>query len=117
MKGGNVAPHKNGKATNFVPDQTKPRKKVMYREKHISQKPKELIWATPNKYAYQPTVHAPRQSLSSCFVLKSDNHGEIVTKYVGKETNIYKNTSIWVPKILVTNMQGPKSICGPNSSN
>jgi len=43
VKGGNVTPHKNGKATNFVPDQTKPGKKVIYKEKKISQKPKELI--------------------------------------------------------------------------
>jgi hypothetical protein len=28
VKGGSAAPHKNGKATNFVPDQTKPKKKV-----------------------------------------------------------------------------------------
>ena len=34
----------------------------------------------------------------------------MIAKYVGKETNIYRNTSIWVPKILVTNMQGPSQI-------
>ena len=89
-----------GKATKLSPDQTKPSKQVMYMQKKIMQKPKELIWATPNKYAYQPKAHAPRQSLSSCFVLKSNNHGEVVAKYVGKETNTYKNASIWVPKIL-----------------
>jgi len=117
VKGGNVTPRKNGKATNFVPNHTKLEKKVTYKEKKISQKPKELIWGTPNKYAYQPKVHAPLQSLSLCFVLKSNNRGEVVAKYVGKETNVYKNTSIWVPKILVTNMQDPKSIWGPKSSN
>ena len=68
----------------------------------------ESKWVTPNKYAYQPRAQAPQQSLSSCFVLKSHNRGEVVAKYVVKETNIYKNTSIWVPKILVSNMQGPK---------
>ena len=62
-----------------------------------------------NKYAYQPKNHAPRQSLTSCFVLKNNNSGEVIAKYVGKETNVYLNTSIWVPKILVTNMRGPKS--------
>ena len=62
-------------------------------------------------------THTPRQSLSSYFVLKSNNHGEVVVKYVGKETNIFLNTSIWVPKILVTNMQGPKSSWGPKSRN
>ena len=33
----------------------------------------------------------------------------MVAKYVGKEANTYRNTSIWVSKFLVTNMQGPKS--------
>ena len=72
---------------------------------------------TLNKYAYQPKAHAPQQNLTSCFVLKSNNRGEVVAKYVGKETNIYLNTSIWVPKILVTNMQGPKNIWGSKSWN
>ena len=34
----------------------------------------------------------------------------MVAKYVGKEANTYRNTSIWVPKFLVTNMQGPSQI-------
>ena len=113
VKGSNAVPRKNGKATNYVPDQTKPKKKV-YQEKQVFQKPKELVWATKNKYAYQPKTYAPRQSLTSCFVLKNNSSGKVVAKYVGKETNIYRNISIWVPKFLVTNMQGPKSNWGLN---
>ena len=67
-----------------------------------------------NKYAYQPKAHAPQQSLTSCFVLKKNSSGEVIAKYVGKATNAYLNTSIWVPKIIVTNMKGPKSSWGPN---
>ena len=115
VKGGSATPRKNGKATNSVPDQTKPKKKV-YQEKQVFQKPKESVWATKNKYAYQSKTYAPRQSLTSCFVLRN-NRGKVVAKYVEKETNIYRNTSIWVPKILVTNMQGLKSNWGPKSSN
>ena len=70
-----------------------------------------------NKYAYQPKVNAPQQSLSCCYVLKCNNFGEVVAKYVGKETNIYVNTTIWVPKILVTNMKGPNYTWGPKSRN
>jgi hypothetical protein len=43
-------------------------------------------------------------------VLKNNSKREVVAKYVDKDTNVYLNTSIWVPKILVTNMQGPKNI-------
>jgi hypothetical protein len=42
VKGGSAAPYKNGKATNFVPDQTKPKKKVS-QQKQVQQKPKELV--------------------------------------------------------------------------
>jgi hypothetical protein len=79
--------------------------------------PKESIWGTKNKCAYQPKSYAPRQSLTTCFVLKNNNSGQVVAKYVGEETNIYRNSSIWVPKFLMTNMQGPKLSWGPKSSN
>ena len=111
-----AVPHKNGKATNYAPDQTKPKMKVD-QEKQVFHKPKESVWATKNKYAYQPKTYAPQQSLTSCFVLRNNSSGKVVAKYVGKETNIYRNTSIWVSKILVTNMQGPKSNWGPKSRN
>jgi hypothetical protein len=107
VKGGSAAPRKNRKATNSVPDQTKPKKKV-FQQKQVQQKPKESVWGTMNRYAYQPKFQPPRQSLTSCFVLKNNNSGKVVAKYVGKKTNIYRNTSIWVPKFLVTNIQGPK---------
>ena len=58
VKGGSAAPRKNGKATNSVPDQIKSKKKV-YQEKQVFQKPKESLWATKNKYAYQPKTYAP----------------------------------------------------------
>ena len=115
VKGGIATPHKNGKATNSVPNQVKPKK--VYQQKYIFQKPKESMWGNKNKYADQPKIYAPRQSLTSCFVLKNNSSGKVVAKYIGKETNIYRNTFVSVPKILVTNMQGPKLNWGPKSSN
>ena len=56
-----------------------------------------------NKYAYQPKFQLPQQSLTSYFVLRNNNSGKVGAKYVGKEANTYRNTSIWVPKFLVTN--------------
>jgi hypothetical protein len=47
-----------------------------------------------NKYAYQPKAQPLWQSLTSCFVLRSNSSGKVVAKYVGQETNVYKNTSI-----------------------
>jgi hypothetical protein len=42
MKDGSAAPRKNRKATNFVPDQTKPKKKV-FQQKQVQLKPKESV--------------------------------------------------------------------------
>jgi hypothetical protein len=116
VKGGNASPHKNGKATNFVPDQTKPKKKV-FQHKQVQQKPNKSVWGTMNKHAYQPKAQPLRQSLTSCFVLRNNSSEKVVVKYVGKEDNIYRNTSIWVPKFLMTNMHGLKSNRGSKSSN
>ena len=77
----------------------------------------KTIWGTPNKYSYQPKALAQRQSLSSCFVLKNNGNGAVVAKYIGSDRNIYLNTSILVPKFLVTNMQGPKNVWGPKPRN
>ena len=107
VKADYAAPRKNGKAINSALNQTKPMKKVS-QQKQVQQKPKELVWGTMNKYAYQPKTYAPQQSLTSCFVLRNNNSGKVIAKYVGKKGNTYRNTSIWVPKLFVINMQGPK---------
>ena len=59
MKGGDAVPRQKGNATNPTLDKTKPKKKVP-QQKQVSQKPKESMWVTKNKYAYQPQAHAPR---------------------------------------------------------
>ena len=101
--------HEQHKKLAFKPKQVK---KVMREEP----KAKNIIWATPNKYSYRPKIQTPRPSLTSCFVLQHNSKGEVYAKYVGNERNIYINASIWVPKILVTNLKAPKSIWGPKSS-
>ena len=73
--------------------------------------------AITNRYAYQPKAQVTRQSLSACFVLKNNSKGEVYATYIGNDRNIYRNTSIWVPKVLVTNMKGPKNLGGPKLMN
>jgi len=116
VKGGSAAPPPKGKTICSSSAQNKHKKKV-YQTKVEPQKPKESIWAVPNKFAHQPKPQAARQSLTSCFVLKNDSKGEVFTKYIGNGRNVYLNTFIWVPKIFVTNMQGPKKDWGPKSRN
>jgi hypothetical protein len=115
-QGRQCRPHRKGKAISFSSAHVKPKKEVL-KSKQELQKPKNSIWATPKKYSYQPKAYAPRQSLSSCFMLKNNSKSEVIAKYIGNDRNVYLNTFIWVPKILVTNMQGPKNIWGPKSWN
>src|SRR6266498_4645396 len=56
------------------------------------------------------------RSFTCDYVLTWDHHGKMVVKYIGAHTKkeIIKK-SVWVPKALVTNSQGPKSIWVPKS--
>jgi hypothetical protein len=80
-QGGSAAPHRKGKVTSTATAHDKPMKKV-YQQKVEPQKPKKCIWSNPNKYSYQPKSHAPRQSLTSCFVLKNNSKGDVFAKYL-----------------------------------
>ena len=115
-KGGSAAPRRKGKATYDSTAHSKHTKEV-YKVKNEVQKPKETIWATPNRYSYQSKAQASRSSLQSCFELKNNSKGEVIAKHIGHGKNIYINAFIWVPKTLVTNMQGPKNLWGPKSRN
>src|SRR5438128_5048554 len=52
------------------------------------------------------------------YILTWDHRGKMVVKYIGAHTKkeITKR-SVWVPKALVTNSQGPKYIWVPKNSN
>jgi hypothetical protein len=70
-----------------------------------------------NKYAHKPKIHASQESISSSYVLRRNNLGKVVTTYVGNKPNIYVKRSLWVPKILVANTQGPNANWGPKRRN
>jgi hypothetical protein len=42
---------------------------------------------------------------------------KVVAMYVGIESNIYVKRSLWIPKVLVANVEGPKSNWGPKRRN
>jgi hypothetical protein len=44
------------------------------------------------------------------YVLRRNNRGKVVATYVGNESNIYVKRSLWVPKVLVANVEGPSKI-------
>jgi hypothetical protein len=61
-------------------------------------------------------------SIDPSYVLVKSSKGDVYAKFVGKNRNhayIYNNgidtkkRSIWVPKVLVTNIQGPKQVWVP----
>jgi len=52
-------------------------------------------------------------SFDSSYVLMQDSKGCVSAKYVGLPIYGAKKNAIWVPKTLVTNIQGPKKIWVP----
>jgi hypothetical protein len=61
-------------------------------------------------------------SIDPSYVLMKSSKGDAYAKFVGKNGNhAYisnngigtKRKSIWVPKVLVTNLQGPKQVWVP----
>jgi hypothetical protein len=61
-------------------------------------------------------AHASRD-IPPSYVLRCNNVGKVVATYVGNESNIYVKRSLWVPKVLVANVEGPKSNWGPKRRN
>jgi hypothetical protein len=61
-------------------------------------------------------AHASRD-IPPSYVLRRNNVGKVVATYVGNESNIYVKRSLWVPKVLVANVEGPKSNWGPKRRN
>jgi hypothetical protein len=51
--------------------------------------------------------------VNSCYVLKKNSNGDVIAKFVGNPKTCAKRNAIWVPKVLVTNLQGPKQVWVP----
>jgi hypothetical protein len=64
----------------------------------------------------QQKTHAPQSTFYASYMLKRNHRGKVVALYVGARTKdrIVKK-SVWVPKMLVTNMKGPKQIWVPKT--
>jgi hypothetical protein len=69
-----------------------------------------------NKVAHKNMAHASTD-IPPSYVLRRNNLGKVVTTYVGNQSNIYVKRLLWVPKVLVANVEGPKSNWGPKRSN
>jgi hypothetical protein len=69
-----------------------------------------------NLYPNKNKPHASRD-IPPNDVLRRNNLGKVVATYVGSESNIYVKISLWVPKVLVANVEGPKSNWGPKRRN
>jgi hypothetical protein len=61
-------------------------------------------------------AHASRV-IPPSYVLRRNNLGKVVATYVGNESDIYVKRSLWVPKVLVANVEGPMSNWGPKRRN
>jgi hypothetical protein len=94
-------------------DRTKKKGKVQHQ--HVSktsntrlQVQKRPIMPRRNLSLNKNKAHAS-SDIPPSYVLRCNNHGKVVATYVGNESNIYVKRSLWVPKVLVANVEGPKS--------
>src|SRR5438105_5286317 len=68
------------------------------------------------KQVKKETLTPISRSYTCDYLLTWDHRGKMVIKYVGAHTkNKITKRSVWVPKVLVTNSQGPKSIWVPKT--
>ena len=56
----------------------------------------------------------PHGLFNTSYMLKKNSFGVVIAKFVGNKYESVKR-SIWVPKVLVTNMNGPKQIWVPKN--
>jgi hypothetical protein len=78
--------------------------------------PQSKAKANPIKSSKKPKLHASQDNFYANYVLTWNHKGKVVAKYVGPRTKgTMTKTSVWVPKILVTNTLGPKSTWVPKT--
>ena len=62
--------------------------------------------SNPTQVKAQESSHV---SFYADYVLTRNHHGKVVVKFVGHRTwNTKVKSHVWVPKMLVTNIRGPK---------
>ena len=52
-------------------------------------------------------------SFDSSYILMRNSNGNVSAKFVGIPIDGANKNAIWVPKVLVTNVQGPKKVWVP----
>ena len=57
------------------------------------------------------------KSFDSSYILMRNSNGNVSAKFVGIPIDGAKKNAIWVPKVLVTNVQGPKKVWVPKRVN
>jgi hypothetical protein len=94
-------------------DRTKEKGKAQH--KHVSktsntrlQVQNHPIMPRRNLSSNKNKAHASRD-IPPSYVLRRNNLGKVVATYVENESNIYVKRSLWVPKVLVDNVEVPKS--------
>jgi hypothetical protein len=81
-----------------------------------SSSPQVKVNKTNTSQASKPKPHAHQSSFYADYVLNWDRKGKVVAKYVGPRTkNTLVKRNVWVPKVLVTNTLGPKSLSVPKT--
>jgi hypothetical protein len=58
--------------------------------------------------------YMPYHAFDASYVLMTNKHGKVIALYIGPHHKTPK-TCVWVPKVLVTNVKGPKQVWVPKT--
>jgi hypothetical protein len=58
--------------------------------------------------------YMPYHAFDASYVLMENKYRKVIALYVGPHHKSHK-TCVWVPKVLVTNMKGPKQVWIPKN--
>jgi hypothetical protein len=68
---------------------------------------------TPPKASKNVVENKPSSNYTCDYIVTLDHNGKMVVKYVGAYAMKAMRKSVWVPKVYVSNLQGPKSFWVP----
>lgn len=100
------------KVTVSVSDQAFAHTKISYPHKDIVQKQAEQLWIAKDKGDQLFKAHASHGKHESVYILRVNNLGKVVARYVVEQPRLSIRRQIWVPKLIVTNLLGPNSPWG-----
>jgi hypothetical protein len=94
---------------------TKGQKFIKFTNVNVQQEKKQSTKITNNvSHFYANASHISYHNLDASYVLMRNKIGKIIILHIGPHHKRHK-TYVWVPKVLVSNVKGPKKVWVPKN--